>query len=163
MFSSILKAAPYDIEVDDSDGCLSVAVPIAECPDRNRIVSVVCELVETNICADPCWEFSFSIDVFALDGCAQQFQTQDRQIAAAYIPAEIRGKVMDVVCHSLKVLVEHVDCAIIYRVTKDRDPHEKSLRKHHLLTEMLENAGYSLIDEGTDPFSRRFWIMQRGN
>ncbi|MEH2547124.1 hypothetical protein V1283_003769 [Bradyrhizobium sp. AZCC 2262] len=161
MFASILKVAPYDIEVDIIDGCPAVTVNIAECPDRNKIVSVVCELAQTNICAEPCWEFSFSIDVFALDGCIEPFRTHDRQMAAPYIPAEIRGKIMDVVCHGLLALIEHANCGLIYRVTKDRDPTENSLKKHHLLTETLENAGYSVLDEGTDPFDRRFWLMQR--
>jgi hypothetical protein len=161
MFSSILRAAPYDIEVDDEDGCLTTSVQIAACKDKNRIVSVVCELVETDICADPCWEFSFSIDVFAFDNSIEPFRTQDRQIAAGYIPAEIRQKVMDVVCMSLKALIERANCALVYRVTKDREPAEIGLKKHHLLTETLANAGYSILEEGTDPFNRRFWIMRR--
>ena len=161
MFSSILKAAPYDIEVDEIDGCLTVIVAISTCQDRNRIVSVVCELIETDICEDPCWEFSFSIEVFALDGGIEPFSTQDRQIAAAYIPDEIRKDVMDVVCEGLKALINHAQCALVYRVTKDRDPVENGLKKHHLLTETLENAGYSVLEEGTDPFGRRFWIMRR--
>jgi hypothetical protein len=163
MFSSILKAAPYDIEVDDIDGCLTAIVAIAACQDRNRIVSVVCELIETDICEDPCWEFSFSVEVFALDGCIEPFRTQDRQIAAGYIPEEIRARIMDIVCHGLMALVERANCDLVYRVTKDREPTENSLKKHHLLTETLVNAGYSVLEEGTDPFNRRFWIMRRAD
>jgi hypothetical protein len=160
MFTSILKPAPYDVEVENVDGCLTVMVAFATCPDRNRIVSVVSELAETDICEEPCWEFSFSIDVIALDGGFEPFRTQDRQIAAPYIPDDVRGRIMGVVSCSLLALVERANCALIYRVTKDRDPIEKSLKKHHLLTETLENAGFSILNEGTDPFSRRFWIMK---
>jgi hypothetical protein len=163
MFSSILKAAPYDIEVDSGGNCLTVSVQIAACPDRNRIVSVVCELTETDICAAPCWEFAFSIDVFALDDCIEPLSTQDRQIAFAYIPAEIRERVMVVVCQGLISLVKQANCALVYRVTKDRYPNEKSLKKHYLLTETLVNIGFSVLDEGTDPYNRRFWIMHRTN
>ncbi len=67
MFYSILRQPPYDIQVeDDGRGCTSVTVAIAS--DDNRIVSMVCELAETEgICEGTCWEFSFSLDVFALD------------------------------------------------------------------------------------------------
>jgi hypothetical protein len=46
-------------------------------------------------------------------------------------------------------------------VTKDREPSDKGLQKHHLLTETLVNIGFSVAQDGTDPFGRRFWIMQR--
>jgi len=161
MFSSILRASPYDIEVDADGDCPTVIVAIAQCNEKNRIVSVVCELAKADVCKEPCWEFSFSIEVFALDGSIEPFRTQDRQIAVGYIPDEVRKRVMDVVCEALKALLDHTNCRLIYRVTKDRDPSEKGLKKHHLLTETLVNVGFSLLEDGTDPYSRRYWIMQR--
>ena len=160
MFYSILQKPPYGIQVDDDGkGCTSVIVAIAS--DDNRIVSVVCELVETEgICEDVCWEFSFSIDVFALDESAEAFRTQDRETAAGYIPAEIRGSIMTVVCAGLKALLDRTNPPLIYWVTKDRDPPAKALRKYHLLTETAQILGYSPLDQGTDPFGRRFWTMR---
>src|SRR5882762_2217865 len=102
MFSSILRASPYDIEVDADGDCPTVIVAIAQCNEKNRIVSVVCELAKADVCKEPCWEFSFSIEVFALDGSIEPFRTQDRQIAVGYIPDEVRKRVMDVVCEALK-------------------------------------------------------------
>jgi hypothetical protein len=161
MFYSILKAAPYDAQVEDmGGGCTAVMVAVAS--DDTRIVSVVSELSETTgICDGVCWEFAFSIDVIALDDSTEPFRTQDRQIAAGYLPAEIRPAIMDVVCQSLRALINHGNPTLIYWVTKDREPHEKALRKYHMLRETAENQGYSLLDHGTDPFGRRFWTMRR--
>ena len=64
---------------------------------------------------------------------------------------------MEVVCASLRKLVEKVQPAFVYRVTKESQPTEKALEKHHMLTETLENAEYSLYEEGTDKFQRRCW------
>jgi hypothetical protein len=161
MFVPLIRAVPDDLDVQDIDGCLSVIVAFAQ--DANRIVSVVCELAPSDICEAPCWEFSFSIDVVALDDGCEPFRTQDRQIAANYIPEGTRAIVLGTVAKSLQLLANHADCGLIYRVTKDRDPPEKSLKKHYLLTEALENIGYSILDEGTDRYSRRFWLMRKGN
>lgn len=163
MFNSILRPSPYDIEVMDIDGCLTTAVAMARSADGNRLVSMVCELIETNICEVPCWEFSFTVDVVWLDGGGDDFRTQNRQMAAPYIPDDLRPKVMDVVCEALKCLVSHANCGMVYRVTKDVAPGEKALKKHDLLTEVLENTGYSVVDEGTDPLNRRFWLMKKSD
>ena len=112
MFYSILKGPPYDcrVEAGDVDGSLMVAVPIARNDHERRIVSVVCELTET-VLDDYFWEFSFSIDVFALDDSFEPFRTHDRQIAAKFIPNDVRGSMMDVVCDCLKILINHLICA----------------------------------------------------
>jgi len=163
MFHSIVRGPPYELQVeDDGRGCTSVIVSLARDQHENRIVSVLSELVESHtICAEVCWEFSFSIAVFALDGSIEPFQTQDRTIAARYLPADVRPSVMEVVCAALRALLGYTEPPLIYWVTKDRDPHEKALRKYHLLKEMAETLGYSLAEQGTDRFGRRFCLMQR--
>src|SRR5271155_4767679 len=135
MFYSILQKPPYDMRVDDDGaGCASVIVAVAS--DDNRIVSVVCELAETDgICDETCWEFSFSISIFALDDSIEPLTTQDRHIAANYLPVGVREAVRDVVWEGLKPLKIHKTPPLIYWVTKDRVPPEKALRKYHLLTE----------------------------
>jgi hypothetical protein len=162
MFYSILRPPPYDIQVnDDGRGCTTVIVAIARGNDENRVVSVVCELEHTDaICDEPCWEFSFSIDVFALDDSIEPFRTQDRDIAAKYIPADIRGSIMEVVCEALKALLNHTRPPLIYWVTKDIEPPEKAVQRHHLLRETAQTLGYSVVGHGTDPFRRRFWTMR---
>jgi hypothetical protein len=162
MFYSILRPHPYDIQVEDGEaGGKMTMVAIARGHDENRIVSVVCEMVETEIGGALHWEFSFSIDVFALDAGIEPFRTQERQMAAPFIPDSIRASVMAVVCESLKCLANHVNPMLIYWVTKDREPPKKGLRKYHMLRETLESVGYSPLSEGTDPFGRRFWTMRR--
>src|SRR5437763_1464014 len=134
MFCSILKPAPYDLEIQvgENDG-LMIAVPIARDRFGTRIVSVVSELAEAEIDGTAHWEFSFSIDVYSMDDSFEPFRTQDRQIAATFVPNSIRSEVVDVVCQSLKLLTSHIKPALIYWVTKDRDPPEKALKKYHML------------------------------
>jgi hypothetical protein len=162
MFYSILIGPPYDLRIEDGeDGARIIVVPLARGNDENRIVSVVCELARMVINDVEYWEFSFSIEVFGLDGSIEAFRTQERAIAAPYIPDEMRPSVMTVVCAALERLVEHVNPARLYWVTKDREPHEKALHKYHMIRETLENAGFLLRDEGIDQFFRRFWTMVR--
>jgi len=162
MFRSILKPSPFDIEVDD-EGAGYATVQVAIAQDDTRIVSVVCEVANTNdICDEPCSEFSFSIDVVGLfDDSIEPFRTQDRNIAAAYIPQEIRSSVMDVVGAGLMALLEYTKPALLYWVTKDRAPPEKALPKYYLLRDLAQTLGYAVETEGTDPFGRRFWLMRR--
>lgn len=159
MFYGILRGPPYEIEICDGDrGSKWVAVPISQ--DGQRVVSVICELAGTEIDGLVMWEFSFAIDCISLDDGTEPFRTQDRQIAAPYIPDNVRPHIMDMVCECIKLLIEHVKPDYIYRVTKESAPGEKALLKHHMLTKTLENAGYSVLQEGTDQFGRRFWTME---
>jgi hypothetical protein len=161
MFYSTLKSS-YELEIQDGDdGCKTVIVPIARGHDEIRIVSVVSEFAEMVIEGALHWEFSFSIDVIALDDSMEPFRTQDRWIAAAYLPLEVRPRVMEVVCRSAGRLVGQIKPELIFWVTKDRDPPENSLKKHYMLKETLESVGYSQLRHGTDPLSRRFWAMRR--
>jgi hypothetical protein len=68
---------------------------------------------------------------------------------------------MPIVCAGLRALVGRVRPPVIYRVTKSRNPPEKALRKHILLTRVLEDEGYAVIESGTDPWGRRFWVLKR--
>src|SRR5689334_96897 len=132
MFYSILLPPPYDIQVEDGHNCASVIVAIARGTDENRVVSMVSELAHAPVvCGDTgCWEFSFSVDVFALDDSIEPFRTQDRNLALPYIPAVIRGAAMDVVCKSLIALLGRISPKLLYWVAKDRDLPEKALRKY---------------------------------
>jgi hypothetical protein len=148
--------------VEESDeGGLMVIVALARETAGSRVVSVVSELNETNFDGDTFWEFSFSIDVFCLDGLFEAFRTQERAIAAQFIPVPTRDAVMKVVCSSLESLVAHAAPRSVYWVTKDRNPPDKALPKYHMVRETLENMRYSVLKTGTDRFSRRFWTMGR--
>jgi hypothetical protein len=90
----------------------------------------------------------------------QPFSTQDRHIAAHYIPTDIRPSVMDVVCAGLDALLGHAKPQLIYWVTKDPHPPEKALKKYYLLRVLAQTLGYGVETEGTDAFGRHFWFMR---
>lgn len=156
MFYAILRGPPYTTTVcDGADGSKVVTVEIAS--DDNRIAYVICELTEMSADFPGTWEFAFAIGCYSLDDSTEPFETQDRQIAARLIPEAVRPRVMDVTCECLKALINHVKPQHVYQVTKLIAPSDKALRKHHMLTETLIGMGYSVLEEGTDPFGRRFW------
>jgi hypothetical protein len=162
MFYSILSHPPYEIEVEEGDeGGFMTDVSIARDHTEQRVVSVVCQLIEANIAGQIHWEFSYWIAVFSLDDSTEPFETQDRNVAFPYIPSDVRPHVVPLVCECLKALVQRVRPALTYWVTKDRNPHEKVLPRYYILKETLENEGYSPCREGTDPYGRRFWTMER--
>ena len=161
MFYSVLEGPPYDIQVEDGEEEGRIVIVVLAKHFDGRVVSVLSGLVETEIGGMQQWEFSFSIEVFSEGELFEHFSTQDRNIAANYIPLGIRALVMDVVCASLRALIEDANPAMTYWVTKDLNPPEKGLAKHHMLRETLENMGYTCAEEGTDAFGRRFWSMRR--
>jgi hypothetical protein len=125
-----------------------------------RVVTVLCVLAGMTL-DGPFAEFSYSIAVVSLDDSFEPLETQDRNIAAGYIPADVRPMIMDVVCSCLRLLVEKVRPNGVYRVVKEPNPPEKALKKHHMLTMALKDLGYFVDEEGTDPYSRRFSVMRR--
>jgi len=158
VFYSILKGHPLEIE-DGEDGSKSVTVELAQNAD-GRISALSCNLAPTAVGDELFWEFSFSIEVFSLDNSFEPFSTQDRSMAAPYIPSDVRPMAMTIVCKSLSALIRHVQPRRVFWVTKERELPEKALRKYDLLTQTLENAGYSVREVGTDPYGRRFCSME---
>lgn len=160
MLKAVLKGPPYEIKIEGGDSThRTVIVELARDDDDTRVVSVVSELIELVIGERVYWDFSFSIDVFALDDSIEPFSTQDRSIAAPYIPEEIRGAVMEVVAESLRGLIQDASPPFVYLVIKDPETPPKGMPKYHMLRDCLHDAGYVPADEGTDPFGRRFWVM----
>lgn len=151
---------PYRVQLDGPHD-LTVTVALARDADQNRIVSLICELSELMQGDDRYAEFAFSIAVFALDDSIEPFVTQDRHMAAPYIPEDLRPRVIQVVCEALKVLIRKDDPERFYMVTKGSDLPDKALRKFQTIREALENMGYFLTEHGTDRFSRRFWSMAK--
>ena len=84
----------------------------------------------------------------------------DRDLAAPYIPHDIRNEVMKVVSESVKALIRQEKPELIYMVTKDRNLPEKAMTKYDILMDALYDAGYEVRGEGTDAMGRRFWTMQ---
>lgn len=161
MFRATL-ADPCCLQIEaDNDGTQYIEVEIAREEGGDRVVYVVSSLNFTETEVGSFWEFQFTIDVDSEEGWHEAFQTQNRQMAAPYIPAEIRAQIVPIVCECLRDLANAVGAELIYRVTKEAVPDERALEKHHMLTQALENAGYFVEVEGTDPFGRRFWYMRK--
>jgi len=159
MFYSILKSPPNLAVLDDA-GTKLISVDIAT--DDSRIVSVVSQLAPFVLGGgEEAWEFSFEIAVYSLDDGELPFQTQDREIAVNYIPADVRPAIMPVVCDCLNALIDNTKAPLVYMVTKDRDLPKKAMPKYHMLIEALEAAGYRDANSGTELLGRRYWTMQR--
>lgn len=166
MFVPTLHRVPAAIDVETDGGTSSTLVPIAHCRETDRVVSVECMLsyTENPFRRPSCrWfhEFSFSISCAALNEDELPFSTQERDIARAYIPSSIRSLIMPIVLQSCTSLMTHVRPQTLYRVTKMRRPTPSALRKHDLLTARLRELDYAIIETGTDPFARTYWVMAR--
>lgn len=132
MFRSLLDGSPCAIEVfDDEDGGKAIVVQIAECVHTNRIVSVDSLLSPSCDDVGEFWEFAFHISVASPDETFEPFSTQDRWIAANYIPDDVRPCIIEIVCRALRFLVENVRPERVYRVTKSRNPPEKASETPH--------------------------------
>lgn len=164
MFCSTLDgdSFPYDLFEDD-DRSWVVVTPIAYCDATDRTVAVDCRLLPGCDIKGEFWEFVFQIAIACLDGTEPPFYTQQREIARNYIPEDVLPKVMEIACSSLSLLLTHVRPVRLYRVTKARNPPEKALRKHHLLTETLLSSGYAVAKTGTDFLGRMFWECIRND
>lgn len=97
--------------------------------------------------------------VIAGDEADEVFVTQDRFMARGYLPDDVVPLVMPCVCGAIGALVETVQPAVIYRVTKATQPPDKALRKHQMVTDRLVELGFQVQDSGTDDFGRQFWVM----
>jgi hypothetical protein len=146
---------------DESGSGWLVNVTIARCQETDREVSVVSYLQPMVYHHFDVWEFSFAISVVSIDDSGESFETQDRNIVKHYLLEAVRGSVMEIVCRSCILLLEHQKPAMVYRVTKGRGLNDKALAKHHLLTERCKACGYTIEQQGTDRANRLFWVMNR--
>jgi len=151
----VLDSLEVEVEADDT---YVVTAPFALCATTERVVSVDCHLDYTQKGQAWFYEFSFEITVTDMVEPARTFSTQDREIAKAYIPEESRPLVLDLVVAALDALLKRAKPLVIYRVTKNRNPTPKSLRKHDIMTSFLESKGYRVSEEGTDDWGRRLWV-----
>lgn len=171
MFLPILEQVPEDIEITD-DGCghecaeYFTSVAVATCDVTEKVLSIDCKLTyvfgpETPPNCPFFHEFSFAVTVGDLNEIEVAFSTQDREIARRYLPEIIVPMVMPIVLNSCSNLIERVRPPTIYRVTKTRNPPPKALQKHDLITKLIEDKGYDVQENGTDPHDRAFWLHVR--
>ena len=161
MFEPLLEGPPFQIEVEEVEDGFAVMVALSCNQADQRIVSVETALEFTSIETEEVWEISFSIVVVSGDDSFEPFQTQDRDMAAPYIPAQIRPMVMPVVCESASALVKSRLPPAIYLVAKIDNLPEKAMSKYYMLIQALDAAGYALDRDGTDWAGRRFWLLRK--
>lgn len=152
-------ADEFDDSIDDG-GAVTLSAAVAVSDDQMRVVTVDASLIPMQATAGA-YEFAYSIRVVSLDDSIPAFETQDRTVAKAYIPEESHPYVLPTVVNAMQRLVLDIQPASIYRVTKLPNLPVPAMRKHELLTSLLEDMGYMVGESGTDAFGRRFWNMER--
>ncbi len=148
------------VEDGDDAGSRIVALPVMHGAD-GFLLSLSCGLHPVTISDRSFHEFVFSVLIDWPDGDHLPMETQDRSIVTHYLPAGLRAPMLDAVLQSCAVLLADVEPRWIYRVTKHRNMPAKAMRKHDRITETMLSCGYGLLNEGLDPFARRFWILER--
>lgn len=153
------------IEIDRVNaGHVAASALVCRCDVSGRVVEVRSNLEYTaNYFGHPesPWfhEFSFLIAVIDLHEGGAVFETQDRTIAARYLLDGSKEFVLPIVAESLRRFVREIRPMSIYRVSKNANAPAKAMKKHHLLTSVLEAEKYGMAESGTDPLGRSFWIM----
>lgn len=158
MIEAVISEDSWDIEVFSTDNGFEVTVPIAEDCARCMDVTVRSFLSSPSF-DEESWEFSFEIYVDYWDGSDEPFATQERNMATAYIPSDIRSYVIHIAIESCIAMVEFACYPPLYRVTKGRHLPEKALRKHYMLTSALQDVGYRVIEDGVDGTGRVYWVL----
>jgi hypothetical protein len=157
----------YDIaeigEIELVGDQASITTSLLVCHETSRMLQLVCRLdlsFSSSMDVGYFHEFSFELAMLSLDGSSEDFTTQDRDIVRKYLPQECVKDVLPLVERNCRALIERFAPNTIYIVTKDRNPPEKAMEKHLLITKAIENAGYYVLDAGTDPFGRCFWLLR---
>ncbi len=155
----LLDSIPDDFDVESDDEGYVVTIPACQSDCGGIFTTLDCRLSEMSGQAPDCYEFSFGFTVSDLDGGAVAYFTQDRFEVERYFDGNTRDYVIPTVCEALCALVDAVQPAYIFRVTKGRNLPQRALAKHFLVTETLLGLGYHEVDTGTDHFDRLFWLM----
>jgi hypothetical protein len=158
VFVPALDQVPDRYEVEGSDPEYWVLTLLAVSEDELKSVAVRTLLIAFTHDGNAAHELKFEI-VIAADEADEVFVTQDRFMARGYLPDQIIPLVMPCVCGAIGALVETVQPAVIYRVTKATQPPDKALVKHQMVTERLVELDFEVQDSGTDEFGRQFWVM----
>jgi hypothetical protein len=163
MFRRLIEAVPSasHIDLDESvDGDPMATTVIASTDDGLWLVLAVALLIPfTDEYGVDRHELQFGVGVLDVE-CADLRVHLDREGARPYVDDDLRPWVMPCVCAAIRSLVEKVQPASIYRVTKVQQPPDKALRKHELVTKTLLEIGFALKDAGTAPCGGVFWSFE---
>jgi hypothetical protein len=164
LISAILTAD--EIAVDDIGGDLSATIPIGESDDAQTRLTLVAEAKLTGHEGDTFYELGFHFELVPLahpDELENPPDIEELWTAAAvapYKPVELEGQLLSQVCECYKAIVKKAYECPIYRVSYGVIDPENPPHRHEILTNLLEDEGYEIADEGTDELGRRFWLMR---
>ena len=166
MFRPLIDAVVTadEITVDEFNGDFSVTIPIGESDDEQTYLVLVCEAKLSGHEEDTFYDFSFHYELTPLAD-AEPEQAPDieefwtSQTVAPYKPVELEGVVLSQVCECYKSLVKKIEKAPIYRVSYGVIDPENVPQRHEVLTNVLNNEGYEVSNDGTDELGRQFWMM----
>lgn len=136
-----------------------MTIPLAQNGDGSELVAIEVRLWPAHWRGVSCHEFKFAIVIFDTD-TNEPAVIFDRNMASGYV-GKTRDLIMPCVCAAAKALVEAVNPHVVYRATYLARPPEKSLPKHHLITDTLLELGYETAQAETDVYGRQFWLMIR--
>lgn len=163
----LVFAPPFDlgIESDAEAGSHVVSLPIARDDGADQVVSVDTRLDALPLGGDiqsRSYKLSFAIIVSPLfSDTDPTYEIQDGRESHRVIPPETRTLIMPIVCASVVLLIEKIRPSLIYRVTKSRHTPAKAMRKHQMITDVIEGLGYRVAQQGTDRHDRLFWVHVR--
>lgn len=159
MFDPLIDQIPDAFAIEGRGARPTITIPLAASENGNQWVALEVRLWPAYWRGVECHEFKFAIIYFD-DELGEPAVIFDRNMAAGYVE-RVRHLVMPCVCAAAKELVKSIQPSVIYRATYFAQPPEKSLSKHQMITDMLENAGYEIAQAGTDVYGRQFWLMTR--
>jgi hypothetical protein len=145
---------------DDAEGHW-IETLVAYDPGDSRAAFLRCCLAPIPEADPGCFEFWFDIYVVSDNEDREPFGVQDGRHARPFVPGEIRRLVLDCVVDALVSLVEEVGPRSIYRVAKSAGLPDKAMAKHYRIAAALERLGYRIVESGTDPAKRTYWLASR--
>ena len=162
MFFAAIDDVPTDFDVEwrEDENRFSVVTPIAISDDERRRVAIITSLYPFEEKGVLMHELQFSIVSHDLES-DEVFETCERDMAKGYIPEDVRPLVIPSVLGAVRALVDDVQPAAIYRVTKGTHLPPKALHKHEMITDTLHDCGYRTHQSGTDRAGREFWVLVR--
>jgi hypothetical protein len=157
VFEPLIEEIPSEFEVEGGDGRPTVTIPLAASEDGDKWVAVEVRLWPCHLWGVECHEFKFAIIYFD-DADGEPAVIYDRNMAAGYLES-VHQMVMPCVCAAARALIAAVQPDVIYRATYLCRPPEKSLSKHHMVTDAIRSVGYDVAQSETDGHGRVFWVM----
>jgi hypothetical protein len=159
---------PDDLDFEEEDGCIYLRAPIGLSED-DRWLTLIDVGLTPRLDSTPLpdlrsfdyHEFGYEITILDQLGKVPIRSTMNRDIAKVWLPPNCSGLVVDVVSHCCRRLLQELTPGYIYRVTAAKEVGGPALLKHTLVTNVMQNEGYSILMDGMDDWKRTFWLMGR--